>query len=83
MNIQNFSDIDKILLAQNGRIIHQVWFTSIQNKKKTIECYNKLKIHRESWKIKNLTWFHFEWDQHLSDILVKTLFPEHDNIYKK
>ena len=83
MNIQNFSDIDKILLAQNGRIIHQVWFTSIQNKKKTIECYNKLKIHRESWKIKNPTWFHFEWNQHLSDILVRTFFPEHYNMYKK
>ena len=83
MNTLDFEDLDKYLIAQRGRVIHQVWFKNgIQSKKAAAKSYTKLKIFRDSWKIKNPTWFHIEWDSKLSDRFVKTFFPEHYDMYK-
>ena len=71
MNIQNFSDIDRMLLAQNGRIIHQVWFGTIPNKKTAVKTYEKFKLYRESWKNKNPNWFHIEWTKQLGENVIK------------
>ena len=60
-------DLDKCLLAQKGRIIHQVWFGTIPNKIVAKKTYIKFKKYRDSWKIKNPTWFHIEWGKKMSD----------------
>lgn len=82
MNIQNFSDIDKILLEQKGKIIHQVWFGTIPNKKTAVKTYEKFKLYRESWKNKNPNWFHIEWNKKLGEDFIKEKFPENYDLYK-
>jgi mannosyltransferase OCH1-like enzyme len=79
----DFIDLDKYLISQKGRIIHQVWFGTIPNKGLAKKTYNNFKIYRDSWKIKNPTWCHMEWNKELSDKLTKTFFPEHYDMYKK
>lgn len=83
MDTLEFEDVDKYLLAQKGRIIHQVWFGTIPNNKEAKKTYEKFKIYRDSWKIKNPTWFHMEWSKKLSDEIVKTYFPEHYDMYRQ
>ena len=78
----DFIDFDRYLLSQNSRIIHQVWFGSIPNKRSAKKAYNKLKIYRDSWKIKNPTWFHVEWNKNMCIDLVKTFYPEHTDLFK-
>jgi len=82
MNNLNIIDIDNYLIAQKGKIIHQVWFGTIPNKSEAKKTYIKFKIYRDSWKIKNPTWFHIEWSKQLADQFVKTFFPEHYDMYK-
>ena len=41
MNTLDSTDIDTHLLNQNGRIIHQVWFGTMPNKKKAKKTYIK------------------------------------------
>jgi mannosyltransferase OCH1-like enzyme len=83
MDSLSLEDLDKYLIAQKGRIIHQVWFGTIPNKKEATKTYKKFKIYRDSWKIKNPTWFHMEWNKNLSEQLTKTFFPEHYDMYMK
>lgn len=81
MDTLDFEDLDKYLIAQKGRIIHQVWFGTIPNKKEASKTYKKFKIYRDSWKIKNPTWCHIEWSKTLSEQIAKTFFPEHYEMY--
>ena len=60
MNTLEFVDLDRYLLAQKGRIIHQIWFGTIPNKKEASKTYKKFKLYRDSWKIKNPTWCNIE-----------------------
>jgi mannosyltransferase OCH1-like enzyme len=83
MNSLEFTDVDKYLLAQKGRIIHQVWFGTIPDRKEASKTYEKFKIYRNSWKIKNPTWCHMEWSKELSNQIVSTYFPEHYDMYIK
>jgi mannosyltransferase OCH1-like enzyme len=83
MNELEFDDLDKILLGQNGKIIHQVWFGTIPNKKKAEKEYKKLKKYRDSWKIKNPSWYHIEWNKSMSTSLIKKYYPEHLKMYNK
>ena len=82
MNNLEFDDLDRYLLEQKGRIIHQVWFGTIPNKKEAKKTYNKFKIYRDSWKIQNPTWYHIEWNKKFSEQLAKTFFPKYYNMYK-
>ena len=41
-----------------------------------------MKLYRDSWKIKNPTWYHIEWDKLLCEELVKTHYMEYWNIFK-
>lgn len=82
MDTLEFGDLDQFLLAQSGRIIHQVWFTNITNKRTAKKLYKRFKKCRDSWKIKNPTWYHIEWDQYMADKLAKTFYPEHYDMYK-
>jgi mannosyltransferase OCH1-like enzyme len=81
METLDFEEMDRYLLAQNDRIIHQVWFGTIPNKKQAKKTYEKLKTYRDSWKIKNPTWCHTEWTKNMCSVLVKTHFPEHLDMY--
>ena len=84
MDTLEFEELDRYLLAQNDRIIHQVWFyTGIVSRKRSVKMYTKLKTFRDSWKIKNPTWCHMEWNKETCLTLMKTFFPEHLDMYKK
>ena len=83
MNFLTFEEIDKYLLSQNGRIIHQVWFGTIPNKREATKTYDKFKKYRDSWHINNPTWCHMEWSKTLSDSIVKLCYPEYQDLYKK
>lgn len=83
MSQLHFEDFDKYLLQQNGKIIHQVWFGTIPNKSSAKKAYEKMKIYRDSWKIKNPLWCHTEWNKPMCISLVKTFYPEHMEMFKK
>ncbi len=75
-------DLDKILFAQKGRIIHQIWFGLIPTKREAKKVYEKMKIYRDSWKIKNPTWFHIEWNKPMCIQFVHLFYPEHTALFK-
>jgi len=79
----DFKDLDNILLKQNNKIIHQVWFGTIPNKRSAEKAYEKLKLCRNSWKVKNPNWYHIEWNKDMCINLLKTLYPEHIEMFKK
>ena len=81
-NNLDFEDFDRYLLAQNGRIIHQIWFGTIPNKKEAKKAYNKLKRYRDSWKVKNPTWCHIEWNKDMCINFIKNQYPEHIELFK-
>jgi mannosyltransferase OCH1-like enzyme len=76
-----FEEFDQVLLDQKGRIIHQVWFGTIPNKKEARKTYKSLKKYRDSWVIKNPTWYRVEWSKKQSLTLVKTHYPEYLDMY--
>jgi len=82
MNLLEFEDLDKHLLSQNSKIIHQVWFGNMPNKRKAKKMYEKLKKYRDSWKIQNPTWCHIEWNKKMCNKFISSFFPEHLNMYK-
>lgn len=81
-NTLDFQDLDKYLIAQKGRIIHQIWFGTIPNKKEAKKAYEKLKLYRDSWKIKNPSWHHIEWDKDMCIDFIKYCYPEHTELFK-
>ena len=82
MDTLDLHDLDTYLLAQRGRIIHQVWFGTMPSKREAKKVYIKFKKYRDSWKIKNPTWYHIEWNKKLCELFVFTFFPEHYDLYK-
>jgi mannosyltransferase OCH1-like enzyme len=79
----SFEDLDRYLLQQKGRIIHQIWFGTIPNKRVAKKAYEKLKRYRDSWKIKNPSWCHVEWNKDYCYDLIKYIYPEHTELYKQ
>lgn len=79
----DFDDLDKYLLRQDGKIIHQVWFGTIPNKKSAKKAYTSLKLYRDSWPIKNPNWCRIEWDKPMCVRLVEKFYPEHTDMFKK
>lgn len=82
MNTIDPADIDTYLLNQNGRIIHQVWFGTMPNKKKAKKTYIKFKKYRNSWKEKNPTWYHIEWNKEMSDRFVYKFYNKYYDLYR-
>lgn len=82
MHDDEFYELDKLLLEQHSKIIHQVWFGNIPNKKKASIEYERLKKYRDSWSEKNPDWFRMEWDLEKSETLVRLFYPEHLEMYK-
>lgn len=79
----DFLNIDSFLLTRNARIIHQIWFGTIPNKHKAKKTYEKLKIYRNSWIQKNPEWYRMEWNYDLCQQLLKQIYPEHLELFKK
>lgn len=78
----NFDTLDKLLSEQKGKIIHQIWFGTIPNKLIAKKTYEKFKLYRDSWKLKNPEWYHIEWSKQLCYDLVSKYYPEHLSMYK-
>uniref|UniRef100_A0A6C0LTU8 Glycosyltransferase n=1 Tax=viral metagenome TaxID=1070528 RepID=A0A6C0LTU8_9ZZZZ len=74
-------DLDKYLLDQDGKIIHQIWFGIIPNKHKARKDFEGLKKYRDSWLRNNPTWGYKCWDNKDCRNLMKTYFPEHLEMY--
>jgi mannosyltransferase OCH1-like enzyme len=72
---------DNILLSKKGKIIHQIWFGTIPNKKEAKEAYKKLNFYRTSIKTKNPKWFIFEWNLDRCICLIKTFYPEYLKLF--
>lgn len=83
MSQLDFPDFDRYLLAQKSRIIHQVWFGTIPNRRAAKKTYEKLKKYRESWIVKNPTWLRIEWDKDMCKNLVRSFYPEHIELFEK
>jgi len=79
----DFIDLDNILIAQKNRIIHQVWFGTIPNKRSAKKAYQNLKLYRNSWKVKNPTWYIIEWNKDMCIELIKTFYQEYLEMFKK
>tara|TARA_Y100000389_G_scaffold33979_1_gene28905 strand:- start:2046 stop:2879 length:834 start_codon:yes stop_codon:yes gene_type:complete len=79
----SFEDMDQYLLNQNSKIIHQVWFGTIPNKREAAKTYKKLKVYRDSWINKNPKWFYASWNLEKCEKLVKDFYPQHLEMYKK
>jgi mannosyltransferase OCH1-like enzyme len=82
MSNLDFEDLDKYLIAQNGKIIHQIWFGTIPNKRSAKKAYKSLKSYRDSWLIKNPNWCHMEWNKDFCIQFVKSFYPEHQEMFK-
>lgn len=81
MSDLTFEDLDHYLLSQKDRIIHQVWFGTIPNKRKAKKAYEKLKIYRNSIRLKNPTWCIFEWNKGYCLSLIKSFYREHLELF--
>lgn len=77
----NFEQLDHFLLSLKGKIIHQVWFGTIPNKKEARKAYQKLALYRDSWTEKNPDWIRVEWSKPLCVELVKNHYPEHSEMF--
>jgi mannosyltransferase OCH1-like enzyme len=78
----DFSKLDSLLLSKKGRIINQVWFGTIPNKREAKKAYNKLSIYRDSWTAKNPDWYRVEWNKETSHALVKLCYSEYLELYE-
>lgn len=84
MSIQlNFEDLDSYLLAQKGRIIHQIWFGTIPNKREAKKAYDKMKLYRDSWITKNPTWCRMEWNKPYCIALIKKFYSEYFDLFRR
>lgn len=79
----SFEDLDKYLLNQNGKVIHQIWFGTIPNKKAAAKALQKLEKYRDSWLINNPTWTYMCWNLQRCNELVKYFYAHHKEMYDK
>lgn len=79
----SFEDLDRYLLAQKGKIINQIWYGCIPNKKEAKKAFEGLRKYRDSWLLKNPTWGYMCWNLDNCYKLIKTFFPEHLEMYNK
>lgn len=79
----SFEDLDRYLLNQDGKIIHQIWFDNIlPNKRATRKAFEKLRTHRDSWLVQNPDWTYVCWNVKRADELVKHHYAHHLELYK-
>ena len=74
--------MDEYFLAQNGNIIHQIWFLDgILPRWKSRKLLKSLKKYQDSWITKNPSWKYKCWDNTECRNIMKTFFPEHFEMY--
>ena len=78
-----FNDFDKYLIEINGKIIHQIWFGTIPNKKVAKKAFESLRKYRDSWLIQNPSWTYVCWNLERCNDLVKNFYPQHKEMYNK
>jgi mannosyltransferase OCH1-like enzyme len=83
MNGLDWPAFDTFLLAQNGKIIHQIWFGTIPNKKEAKLQYNSLRYCRESWVLQNPSWHRIEWNREMTIQLVSLFYSEYFDLFSK
>lgn len=79
----DFDDFDKYLRKMKGKIIHQIWFGTIPNKKVAKKAFDSLRKYRDSWLIQNPSWTYVCWDLKRCKDLVKMFYPQHKEMYDK
>jgi mannosyltransferase OCH1-like enzyme len=79
----DFEDLDKYLLNQNGKIIHQIWFGTIPNKKTAKKAFEGLRKYRDSWLIENPSWTYVCWNLSRCKDLVRLFYTQHKEMYDK
>ena len=72
----DFADFDKYLLKIKGKIIHQIWFGTIPNKKVAKKAFESLRKYRDSWLIQNPSWTYVCWDLSRCKDLVRIFYPQ-------
>lgn len=77
----NAEDFDEYLQNQNGKIIHQIWFGLIPNKRAAKKAFEGLRKYRDSWLTKNPGWEYKCWNYDDCRMFMKTYFPEHLDMY--
>ena len=83
MDKLNFAELDDYLNScNNSKIIHQIWFGIIPNKREAAKQYKKLEKYRNTWLLKNPDWIYKCWDAKECLNVVKTFYPEHLDMYK-
>ena len=78
----SFEDLDKYLLEQKGKIIHQIWFGTIPNKNAARKTYKEFRKYRESWIVKNPNWTYICWNLDRCNELVKKHYLHHKEMYE-
>jgi inositol phosphorylceramide mannosyltransferase catalytic subunit len=78
----SFEVLDTELLSKNSKIIHQVWFGLIPNKKSAKKLFDKLEKYRNSWINKNPEFYYTCWNYEMCELLIKTHYPEFIPVYK-
>ena len=81
MNELCFEDFDRQLLNKNSKIIHQVWFGVIPNRKKARKDFKSLKRYRNSWIIKNPNWTYICWGLERCRDLISQYYSQHIEMY--
>lgn len=77
----SFEDLDNYLIQQKGRVIHQIWFGVIPNKKVAKKAFEGLRKYRDSWLIKNPTWGYMCWNLENCSKLMKFHYNHHLDMY--
>ena len=83
MDTLSIEDLDTFLLQKQGKIIHQIWFGLIPTKREAKKAFQSMKMYRESWIIKNPSWFHFIWNYENCLKFIRTFYPEHHTLYNE
>lgn len=81
MEYATFEKLHTALLSNKGKIIHQIWFGTIPNKKAAKKAFKGLSKYRDTWLNKNPDWHYHCWNLIDCLNLVKIHFPEHLEMY--
>jgi mannosyltransferase OCH1-like enzyme len=81
MDDLSFEDLDNYLRKQNGKIIHQIWFGTIPNKKIAKKAFESLRKYRDSWLNQNPSWTYVCWNLVKCKDLVKYYYCQHKEMY--
>ena len=83
MNELSFRDFDEFLLEKKNRIIHQIWFGLIPNRREAKKALEGLRKHQTSWMDKNPSWTYTCWGFERCKELVKKFYPQHIELYNR